>query len=437
MTARTGIVAIVTLAALLRFAINDVSAFSPADESIYVDLTERLTTHGFLAGYDDLVKMWVSNSAWWRYPSPMRFGYLALTTVAANLYGGADPRALAWLSTLAGLLVVPVVFAVAKRLADTRTALLAAAFTAVSPLELALGRRALQDEVFCLAVVVAFFALLRAIDRPSFLTTATAIAALTFAIAVKETFLLLYPALAIFLVAQQRPSARHVATLAVPPLLWWVTLAALARDVTAPFQMAKAVASAMAARYVVQYQSGPPHRVLFDFVILAPFVSVLACAAVVALLLDSKRDVRMRATALFVITGLAVFALLVSKNLRFLIVLDPFLRVLAAWIVATGARVPTLVAVGGANAVIELELFRSMFLVGSVYDPVTHTMLESLGAVPRDSLSPPAPMLWPWICAAIAGVLWLARRTAAVTAKDATPPRPARLATDGAAGARR
>lgn len=397
---RAWLASIFAFAALLRLWLNDVSSFSPADESIYVELSKRLADGGFFSTYADLTREWLGDSSWWRYPNPLRCGYLALTTIAVKLYGSADPRALTGLSTLAGIAAVPLLFAIARRIAGTRTALLATAFVAVSPLELAMGRRALQDEVLCAAVLLAFLAVLAMLESGSLLHTILAIAALTFALSVKETTLFLFPALAVFVALWSRITMRHIALFVAPPLLWWGALAALSRDVTMPFRTARLVASAMSARYVVQYQSGPPHRLLFDFFVVAPFVTVLACAAVVLLLLDAKADRRARALAAFLILGFAAFSLVASKNLRFVVMLDPFMRLAAASIVAT--RASTLLAVAAANIVIELELFRALFLTGAVYDPVTHALLDALGAVPRDATSPPEPMLWPWICAAIA-----------------------------------
>ncbi|HEX6086944.1 MAG TPA: glycosyltransferase family 39 protein [Thermoanaerobaculia bacterium] len=417
---RAWLAAIIAAAALLRLWLNDVSSFSPADEAVYVDLSRRLAEGGFFSGYGPMAREWLRDPSWWVYPNPLRCGHLALTTIAVRLYGSADPRALAWLSTLAGIAVVPVLFAAARRIAGTRTALLAAAFAAVSPLGLAMGRRALQDEVLCAAVLLAFAAVVAMLDdeKKSVVRMLLAVAALTFALAVKETLLLLFPALAVFVVLYPRPSgitARLVALFVAPPLLWWAVLSALTGDATMLFRTARLVASSMAARYVVQYQSGPPHRLLFDFFAVAPFVFVLACAAAVALMLDRRRERRIRAVAAFLVLGLAAFSLLSSKNLRFIVMLDPLVRLLAAWVVVrpdlgAEARTSTLIAAGAANAAIELELFRAIFITGGVYDPVTHTLLAAMGAVPHAAASPPAAMLWPWICAAIAGALWLARR---------------------------
>lgn len=179
----------------------------------------------------------------------------------------------------------------------------------------------------------------------------------------------------------------------------YAILSALARDFTAPFRMAKIVWTATAANYVVQYQGGPPHRYLFDFFLTAPFVSLLAVAAVFC------NDKRIRAIALFVFIALATMSIIPSKNLRFIVMLDPMIRLLAAWFVTS--RAWNLAAIAIANAAIELELFYTIFIRGAVYDPVTQSILEALGAVPRDNPAANHSMLFPWICAVVALFAWL------------------------------
>ena len=85
--------------------------------------------------------------------------------------------------------------------------------------------------------------------------------------------------------------------------------------------------------------------------------------------------------------------------------LDPAIRLLAAWMVARTLRASTLVAIAACNAAIELELFRATFLDGAVYDPVTQSMLEAVGAVPH--VVAPHPMIFPWVCGAIIVGTWL------------------------------
>jgi len=238
-----------------------------------------------------------------------------------------------------------------------------------------------------------------------------AIAAMTLAFAIKESFLLLYPALLAVLFVYRKPRQlrlRHALLFLVPPLLYYLGFCALAHDFTSFFSIGKMITSAMAAPYVMQYQAGPPHRPMFDFFITAPLVSILAIGAVALVALDRTSGRRERALVLFLVLALVVFGLLPSKNLRFTIVIDPVVRLLAAWLIATrGLTVRTLVAFAAASAVIELELFYTVFARGGVYDPVTQTLLQALGSLPHTDVTATGHMFYPWICAAIFGAVWL------------------------------
>ena len=396
--------AILLAAGLLRIGLNNVAAYSPADETVYAGYTQTLTERGFVQGYPEIVRAFLEEPRRWKYPSPIRWGYFLLTTLVAEAYGTSDPRAIAWLSTIAGLLVIPIVFFLGRRLFNERIALLAAAFTAVSPIELALGRRALQDEVFCLAAVASLALVDRGLGpRASGLGIAAAIAALTLAFAIKESFLYLYPAFLVLPFLYKKP--RFIALFLAPPALYFLGFTALARSPFDFFRIGRIITTAMAEPYVLQYQGGPPHRLLFDFLIASPLVAILAGAAVVSVALAQKRGRSETSLALFLVLGAAVFAVVPSKNLRFYVMLDPVIRILAAWIVARTLRVSTLVAIAACNAAIELEIFRATFIDGGVYDPVTQSLLEAVGAVPHDIA--PHPMMVPWVCGAIVVSTWL------------------------------
>jgi len=415
---RAALFVVIAFSAALRLWLNDVVQYSPADEAVYAGYTRTLVERGFVSGYPEITRAFLHEPQRWVYPSPLRWGYFGLATVTASLFGSAQPHALAWLSTLAGILVVPLVFILGRRLFGTRAALLGAAFTAVSPIELALGRRALQDEVFCLAVLAAVTLLIACVDRRDAAVPArrviAAVAAMTLAFAVKESFLYLYPALLALFFVFRKPRElrwRHAAIFLVPPAAYFAGFSLLARSGADFFRLGRIVTSAMSAPYVMQYQAGPPHRLLVDMLVTAPLVSIVGGAAVVLVALGRERGKELRALALMVAAAVLVFAVVPSKNLRFIVMVDPLLRLLAAGMIASAARCgPVLTAVAAANASIELELFYAIFVSRGVYDPVTQTLLEAVGALPRAAPELDHRMIFPWICAAIAALTWAAVR---------------------------
>ena len=122
---RTALFVIITFSAVLRLWFNDVTEYSPADEAVYAGYTRTLVERGFVNGYPEITRAFLDEPRRWVYPSPLRWGYFALAIVSASAFGSAEPHALAWLSTLAGILVVPLVFILGRRLFGTRAALLA------------------------------------------------------------------------------------------------------------------------------------------------------------------------------------------------------------------------------------------------------------------------------------------------------------------------
>jgi 4-amino-4-deoxy-L-arabinose transferase-like glycosyltransferase len=365
---------ILVAAAALRIFWNNVSEYSPADEKIYTDYTRFFLDHS----YRELVRLHLGESWRWVYPNPLRWGYFLLTALTCKLTGHCDERSLAWLATVAGVACVWLTWALGKKLVSREVGLVAAALTATSPLQLALGRRALQDEVFCAAVLLALLAFLDDDDRPR--RHILAVAALSFAFAVKETAFLLYPALAVFtILAIRRRGWRRsdVWVLALPPAVHFVGFVLLTRLPGDYFTIMSVVANAVDAPYAARYQAGPPHRILFDFFMLAPLVWLLAVAALARM----SPEPGMRLLALYTVVMALVFAAVTSKNIRYAVMLDPALRILAASLLALlpGRRLAAALA---AVAVSELWLFHAVFIAGKVYDPVTDNLLRALGAIP-------------------------------------------------------
>jgi 4-amino-4-deoxy-L-arabinose transferase-like glycosyltransferase len=379
--------------AALRIAVNDVEEYSPYDEAVYVRTTAFLSQHGWTS-YPALVRDYLANRETWLYPHPMRWGHFALTTLACTLSTKCDARTLADLSTVAGILSILLTFLLGRELLGAEVALIAAALTVTSPLQLAMGRRALQDEVFCASVLLTLWlcALVvrstKATSRRRLLLTTASVAAMTMTLAVKESSVLLYPALLLFLFALA-PSPRSqalpgiAALFVLPPLFHAAVTIALCGGLKTYFNLLNIVmttASSINSPFARQYSSGPFHRPLFDLVILSPLVMVLAIAGASR----SGRDRALNALSLFAAATLIVFGLLTLKNVRYVIPVDPVARLLAASVLATLPRRPLLVLGAiGVIATTELRLFYALFEMANIYDPLTESLLRALNAIPH------------------------------------------------------
>ena len=387
--------AILIFGAFLRIYWNDVSQYSRADEQVYVNYSNHLMTNGW-SSYRKLTEDYVNDPAAWVTPNPLRCGYLALTTTLCHLSGSCDHRTLAWLSTVAGIACIAITFFLGLEVLGVKAALIAAALTCTSPLQLAMGRRALQDELFCTTVIAVLWLLMRIVrhPKPPISLYLAAIITMTFALSYKETFLLLLPAyLILFLFWRGDWSLRRAdaALFALPPLLFAAGFMLATRSLTLLFRVGKVfLVAAIDNPYVKGYQQGPPHRDLVDHFILAPLV-VLAAAGATALLfrLEALDERGARGLALFLGLVLLLFAVSPVKNIRYTIFADPVMRLLAAWLlIALTSKIHTrenqlaLIFVLAINAAAELWIFHRIFIVSKVYDPVTFELLRALKAIP-------------------------------------------------------
>ena len=374
------------LAAALRIAVDNVTTFSRADETVYFLYAKALAAR---SGYPSVIRMFAGDRGMWVLPNPLRWSYLGAATLAIRA-GGDTLHTLATLSTLAGIVAVALTYILGRQLFSEKVALIATALMATSPLQLALGRRALADELFCAAVLASLVTMHRYFrsaaphSRAAWLTAW--IVTTTTAIAAKEQLLFLYPVLiAYWWMTTRQLRWRDVAAWALPPVCFFAVFCVLARDTSSFFRITQIIMSVMRAPYAQQYQSGPPHRLLIDSMAVAPVVTIVFLAAIVMFALrvsDWSRDVRLLG---FLGAGMiAVHAFLPSQNLRYIVCADPVVRLSVAAFLGFELRDRPRIAIAllVVNAIIELQLFHQIFVTGAVYDPVTQDLLHALKMLP-------------------------------------------------------
>jgi 4-amino-4-deoxy-L-arabinose transferase-like glycosyltransferase len=373
-TARVGgalaFAVVLGLAAAIRMVFNDISNFSPADETVYLGFARTLA-HTWV--YPDVVRMFLEDSNLWIFPNPLRWSYIATSALYCAARGECRYRTLATLSTISGIVAVALTYWIGVRLFEHRRALVAMALTATAPLQLALGRRALADEFFCAVVLASVVAMIEWLRSPRPARLIAWVVLTTLAFAAKEQFLVIYPVvLSVWWVRERK--IRWV--WAIPPFLFFAVFCALAGDVGSFFRIARTIVSSQAAPYVVQFQNGPPQRLLIDFLAIAPLVTIAFLAA--AWQIDRRANGHL-STLLLAAGILVVHSLIPSKNLRFVVAADPFMRLLvASWLPPTRFAAAALVA----NAIVELTLFYYIFVRFGVYDPVSDQLLRALRIVP-------------------------------------------------------
>lgn len=380
------------VAIVLRVHYNNVIEFSPDDESVY-DGYARILAHGGAGAYPEVVATYLRDRHLSLYPSPLRWSFIGTAAMAYAAKGGAASfRDLTNISTASSIAIVFLIWLIAREILDRRSALAAVALAVTSPLTLALGRRALADEFFCALFLLAVFTAIKTATgesgRKRLLYRVAWIVSATLTFAAKEQFLLVYPVVILFAIwLKRRVDWADVVGWLAPMALYPAIFSLLARNVSQFFTIARITTSTVGAAYPEQYQNGPPQRLLIDYMAVSPFVAVLAIAVVTMVALRVVDEPRLRPLVGLIIAAFAVHAFFSSKNLRYVIPLDPLSRIAVAGFFVnhiSGRRHS--IAFGAVllvNAIVELFIFNRVFVVGQVYDPVTNELLRTLKMLPH------------------------------------------------------
>lgn len=369
--------AVLLFGAGLRVSLLNVDDYRPqADEGAYHHYASALALEP-KSSLRGLVDSYLADENRHRFPSPMRAGHIALSSVWMRLQGRYDLAILSCLSTYFAIATLALGYAFTRGLFGPGVALGTLALLAASPLHLALGRRVLQDAVVGFFILVSLFAFHQTLRERSRAWAAVLSLAFFAAIMSKESSVLLLAFFAPWL-AYKRPAQAQFAALALlAPLaaagLCWLWICGGPDKFLRLFEIV--VSGPSSNPYVLRYQSGSVLRYLGDFFLTSPFILCLGGAAMVQLARDRSEP------ALFLAAFFAAEYLAFScfaMDLRYVLALDYPLRVfavLAVWRLSGRPPVRVLAVLG--LAAVDLFLFRGLFLDGKIYDPVTVDLVDA------------------------------------------------------------
>jgi hypothetical protein len=306
------------------------------DEAIYLAQAKAFRA-GRFAALRDIGAEFVDEPTLKSFPSPLRW----LWTVLVGLTLPVSPIAL---QVTAAALLGPTAWLLTHSWQ-------AAVWSAASPLALTLCRRKLQDVPVALVTLLAIVAGLH--HSPIGVG-----AALFVALSLKESSLLAVPAIGAAWVFSGGAPLPLLVALAAGGAAWALALFALfGRNLPA---MLRTATSGHATKYAAEHQSGAPHRLLVDLVIVSP-------AAVLMSVLGAALN---PALALALVALLIAHAAAPIRNVRFVLAADVLLRVLGAAAMAHPfIELPIVLAVDAYIA----------WRIRHVYDPVTQALAMTLG----------------------------------------------------------
>ncbi len=392
------LVALLVLASglMLRATLSMAVPYEPnSDEGYYLRMAAVLETEG-LSAYPRLFEAWNRDTANWIYPSPLRVGHLLMLAGLLEVLP-ASLETLSWLSVASQLGWVLVCAWFARRLLPEGFALCLTLLLATAPLLLGSARLALQDSHLLFWLGLAIWSFLDCVRDPS-QRGMRVVFALSFAMSVlvKETSALMGPVFLALLAWQcwVRREPLPVLSLGLlvvlPALLVLPTLLIAAGGLEPLLATARTVLGSPATNeYAIRYGSGPWYRYLVDYLLISPWTTLAACAGLGARLSGKRFEFGDRELTLLALLGclLLVEMSFFTKNARYLLILELPLRALAlAWIfgLAGGARRTVLVAGFVLLVVVsDLSSFEYGWVRHKIYDPLTGTLMQLRGLLPR------------------------------------------------------
>jgi 4-amino-4-deoxy-L-arabinose transferase-like glycosyltransferase len=378
---------------VVRTSLPSVTWRPGADEGYFLQYSTRVAEHGpgevrvlfteYLAGGDRVY-----------FPSPLRLTTILVDALAVRI-GGPRFESLQAVAFVSFLVLLALVFLEVRRTFGEQTALCTAFLLSVSPLHLAMARRALSDSLIATLVLVCIGLAVRGLaERHGPRWWAGVAAACTVTFLARELSLFLVPVLLALILLQAvrhgvRPSLWALGAVSIVPLALSAAIAAIAAGsfATAWQTLRTTVGQDGVNEYIVRFGGGPWFRYVLDYLLVSPWTTL---AYVVWLgWLAASRDADDETLA-WTLVPILVVAVLVpfSKSLRYVVALEAPMRLGVVLLLqrALGSRgwpsTAGLAAAVLAIAWIDLHTFRGLFVDAGTYDPASYNLLLWRGLLP-------------------------------------------------------
>ncbi len=360
-----------------------------ADEDNYYRQGKLIADSGLNTGFETIASDYISKTELHDTPNPLRIGSTLATSAFVKVHD--SKRAISAFCSLCYLLLLAGSFLFVNSYFGTLWGLIALLLLAVSPLELAMARRALMDmPAMAFSSLSCFMLWHFARNRKRFYAFLFIVIFIA-AISLKETSVLLVPffALVLLYLKLKKETAMSYLTAAclviIPPLVVaGLYLLTYGRE----NMMAILHAMAEPSDYSAYWGQGPWYRTLIDFMMLSPFVLALGLAFIGHSLLNEETGLDS-----WYIIALAAYIIvcysLLPKNVRYCILFDLPLRIMAAGFIVTVVSLPkskkaklSVAAVFIFLIAFDIHSFYMYFIEGEMYDTISFNLLEANRIIP-------------------------------------------------------
>ncbi|HEY3216890.1 MAG TPA: glycosyltransferase family 39 protein [Candidatus Eisenbacteria bacterium] len=312
-----------------------VAVYTP-DEDAYANFYAAPLVQQGLGRLPALVNDYDARPEMHQFPSPTRVGHLWLMVATMLVLEDHSPRAGAALSTVASVLILVLIWVVGATFVHPWVAAMALLFAIVSPMDLAMARRAWGDELFACLALAATWAFLVYSSAPRRKRWAAACLGLAgYAILTKETGLLLLglATIGLTVVAWRASGPRTAALLLAGGAITLVLTGAVWAAAVGGWEPLRAAFDRLTDassvnEYMRKYQSGGPEYYVRGIGRLQPLPMALGVLAAVLVVLRvhtrlglprKDADNATWATLAYLVMAFTTVAVAYpQKNLRFL-----------------------------------------------------------------------------------------------------------------------
>jgi 4-amino-4-deoxy-L-arabinose transferase-like glycosyltransferase len=378
---------------IISSSFHNIKFADSADEGYYLKYATYIGDKG-VSGFQDLFKDYIENQQNWLFPNPLRIGFIILSSIWLSIFGYSFLN-LAYFSLLSFYIFLLICFYFVKKYFGEKTALLLTILLAFSPLNMAMARRALMDSCANLFMVLSVWLFFDSLREKNIFKTALFILVYSFTILVKESSVLLSLFFIFYILIRRGVFKKPIklVDLLVSTLLPFgivgIIYVMAAGGMSYVMDTAEIIIkSPQTNQYAIMFCSGPWFSYLIDWILLSPWVAILAIAFSLHYVIKDE----WKEEVLYLISFLFTFIFLFSfftKNIRYLITLDMPIRLFAVLMlseligrVAKSGVFKIVLTFVIIIAFFDYLRFNSLFIKQGIYDPVTQWLLQFQHIIP-------------------------------------------------------
>lgn len=379
---------------LVTASLSHITFAKDADEGMYLNYATHICKKG-LSGFHDFFRIYFEKPEYRLFQNPLRVGFVGLSALSLKIFGQSF-FSLTVLSLFSFYALLWISYYFVKKHFDPETALLFIILLAFSPLSMAMARRALSDSTANLFMATSILLFFEQITERKTYKTVFFIILYAATILVRENSVLLSIFFAAYLIKRAivfkerlRLNDCLVIT-AFPFAIAGIVYVSLAGNISLFLNVVKSIATSREVnQFAVLLCNGPWFRYLIDFMLLSPWVCILAIGFPFQYIFKKERQEPVNYFLMLSVTLLFIYGNLVWKEVRYLMILEMPIRLFAVLMLRDLSKLvfkkralEALIILMIIISAFDYYNFRYLFYQLGIYDPVSAWLLQAAHIIP-------------------------------------------------------